>query len=300
MPQTVIDAIADHDTVETIVERSESALDTAAWSYTPIINQVLLAPLHALTNLVSLDFLVVATDTRVLESLGILIAAKRCVRRIKIAAVGRLWPGATIQLHPSKFDTEQNLCIAHSLSWLPEPLKDSDRMLELEELALENFCVCQSDPLLLSEIVRIHKLRSLKLSCFSILLPMESGLPYLSALTLSFRNGRMRDTGRCLTDWPAEPVALFVTQCHALKSLELVDRPDILEMALSNTFGHNLQSVKVHTTLSLAPLQLRANLPCAVGSSSDYPYRTLELLSQSCRGLRQLEITAPFSWSEVR
>ena len=304
MPEPLLNVLKEQPNCDVKIVKNKYALETE-WAYTPILNLNTLSTLYLLHSLVRLDLLIAATDKKLLDSLGVFVASRPKLRSLKIMALGRRWPGlneASAQAYNSTqtLESEQQLHLVRSMAWLSEPVQHRQTKLHLTKLELSNFCVCGMDYCRLHDTFDLCRLKLLRLTCFKLLNLEPSDLPNLRLLALGFRNSRMLDPTKCISNWSAEPVAQFLSGCHNLRALELIDRGDILEKVLRCSWGSPLHSVTVHRSVSLSSIQKDHNLHCGVDATDSYPRQLIERLVQQCNGLRHLSISVPSHWREVR
>lgn len=295
MPLELALALSGHSDCEIIISTNEHALDSAQWSFTPFLNHPFLQTLAVMsTSIVKLDLIVLADDHGILSELGRIIKLTTSLRSLKVCAIGKTPPSA----RPGSRMSDKTL--VEDLAWLYPPLQDCEKRLRLTELELHNFCVCDSKCLPLEEIIDMSYLRWLKLSCLQLLLSCETPLPGLRELRLAFSNDPLEDASRCITSWPAETVTSLLLRLSGLKSLEVVDRVDILTKPVLKALGPRLTTLialppKIHHT---AMSRLYAPNP-AVGLFDEYPEHFLESLGTLCPELANLSVSVPSATVKV-
>ena len=303
MPDQLLDALSEQPSYEVEILRNKYALETAAWAYTPFLNQTTLSTLHSLRHSVKLHVLIAPTDSELLRALGTFIAAQTgTLRSLKIHASGRLWPGSsvpTILFFKAMLVQDPKFYLVRSMAWLVDPLLQAEKKLRLRELELTNFCICQCERVDLNSFLDADRLVSLELSCFRFLQNRRARLLSLRHLALSFRNGYVLDREKCITDWPKEVVREFLLICEGLRELELVDRPDILNDEVLRSLGSSLLSLGVHRTIPTSPDQERHNQPYVIADVEGYPHTLVDMLGRHCQSLQSLSISAPAPWGQV-
>ena len=302
MPEMLRTALNEQLACDVGLIRNRYALETAAWAYTPMLNQNYLGTLQTLRHLVKIHVLIAPTDKDLLAALGTLVISATGLRSLKINAIGRLWPESNV---PNDFYSNPTLVkdpgfyLVRSMDWLTTPLRQADKRLLLDELELFNLCICSSECSGLDSLVDSHRLKSLKLSCFRFIERRLSTFPSLERLDLGFRNGYVFDRAKCVTDWPAGTVRDFLVECRVVRHLSLVDRPDILTESVLLNIGLSLRSLDIHKTISLCAIQERLNVPYGIAVAEGYPDRPIEVVGKHCQTLQSLRISVPGPWPQV-
>ena len=197
---------------------------------------------------------------------------------------------------------DPRLFLVRSIDWLTKPLQSQGETLRLRDLALTNFCICETyQPAGLDDVTDLQRLVSLDLSCFGLLTRCRRwNFPSLRTLSLGCRNGYAVDREKCISDWPAESVRAFLPYCTGLRRLELVDRPNILSEDLLEAIGSNLTVLDVHQSIPLSTATRKHfSLHYPIADADGYPDRLLGILSKYCRELKQLTISVTHDWPQV-
>lgn len=264
------------------IRRHERAHDAAAWTYAPILNYVQLRSLlQVSTQLVSLELFLPPENIKLLTSLGLLIASTENLKSLKLHSLGKLWGGNMVPSHMrpglgSVFSTTS------WMGWLQEPLSRLGRMLQLEELELDNFCVCQVSGLDIGSTIDLSRLRSVGLSCFSFLENSDSrarlNLQAFRLHTYS-KHGPYSDKF-CLGAWSTVGVREMLSSCDHLTDLELLaEGSTLIDKSLLETLGPNL----THLSLLTGDTKL-GQVP---------KKQLLEDVSELCPQIRSLEFDIP-------
>lgn len=288
------------------IKKNELWSENAIWAYSPFLNHRGLTHLDFLSNVVSLEFIIAPADPGLLEELGVFLASRRqTLRTLKLKAFGQLWPGSRAHVNWSDDVTridDPRLFLVRSTNWLTDPLGDEWKRLNLTNLELTNICVCTSArPSRLDEMTDVHRLASLKLSCFGFLNQCSSSdFSSLHTLSISFRNGYVMDREKCSSDWSSGSIRAFLIRCKNLRHLDLIDRPNILSEGLLKTMGSNLRALDIHQTISCSPVQQTSfNLHYPTAAPEDRPEKVIDIISRNCPKLKELRISVAQHWPQV-
>ena len=299
MPKVLMNALQQRrDQCEIEIRKNELWSENAMWSYSPYVNQYALANLSVLPKIVSLQLVIAPTDFGLLEKLGIfLVSRKETLRSLKLAAFGRWWPGRSGSRTdpqwavPYPHIDEPQRVLVRSIDWLTKPLGDQGERLQLRDIELINVCVCAlARPTQLDELIDVHRLASVRLSCFGFLKQCSPvHFSSLNTLSLGYRNGYINDREQCKPDWHSQSVRDFLICCKDLRQLDLVDRPDILSEYLLENIGPRLRALDIHQTTSYMPEQRQfERLHYLDPATKSRPEELVEMISGHCQVLREL------------
>ncbi|KAK4505850.1 hypothetical protein PRZ48_003815 [Zasmidium cellare] len=277
IPIQLVETLETQTSCSIHIRRNERAYDVAVWSHSPILNHAQLQNMaRVCSQLTTLDLLIPSEDPLILSALGNLIVSSSRLKSLKLYVLGKLWGGSKVFFVPTRPARGTVFAPVRSMEWLQRPLLTAGRQLELDELELDNFCVCGVQGLSLSDITDVSRLRRIGLSCFSFLCK-ESGPWKVRFFRLHCRNPRGFENQYCSKAWSESMVQELLSQCHSLTEIELLDGREILNEPLLELIGTELASLTLRQTIWPE-------------SATGYD---LDLVSRTCPNLRTLAIDIP-------
>ncbi|KAK3710208.1 hypothetical protein LTR37_010429 [Vermiconidia calcicola] len=232
MPAAIRVALCEQLHCDVEIATNENAVAATWRSYTPFSSQSALAQLWYLpiSFLVKLDVLIPAIDYKLLADLGLFVASRTKLRSLKIIACGRRWPGGIENDSDAVRDDPipQSTHLVRSMAWLSDAVQRMQKKLTLKESELIEFCICNDAGWDLDNAIQGDRLKSLKLSGPRIFQHCTSDLARLETLALGPWDHKGSSTDRCVTHWEAIHVFNIIPRCIGVRTVELVDRPDLL------------------------------------------------------------------------